>query len=54
LHEVPCQERDEESEESDHEEWQAGEPGHLPEVRHQNVQDREELVLILLKHTVYI
>jgi len=46
LHEVPRQERDQEPKESDHEERQAGDPGCLPEVRHQDVQDWEKLKLI--------
>ena len=40
LHEVPGQERNEESQESDHEEWETGDKWCLPEVRYQDVQDR--------------
>lgn len=43
MHEVPCQERDEESQESYHEEWETGDKWRLPEVWHQDVQDREKL-----------
>ena len=47
LYEMPDQERNERPQEHYHEEWQAGNPGNMPNLRDQNVQDREELRLIL-------
>jgi hypothetical protein len=43
LREVPCQEGDEGHQGYNHEEWQAGNPGCMPSVWYQDVQDWEEL-----------
>ncbi len=43
LREVPCQEGDEGLQGYNHEEWQAGNPGCMPSVWYQDVQDWEEL-----------
>jgi hypothetical protein len=45
LYEVPRQERNEECQVRHYEEWQAGNPGSVPCLRHQDVQDRQELKL---------
>jgi len=47
LYEVPDQERNERPQEHYHEEWQAGNPRNMPNLWHQDVQDRKELKLIL-------
>ena len=43
LHEVSHQEGDEVSEGDHHEKWQAGHPGNLPDLRHQDVPHWQEL-----------
>ena len=43
LREMPCQEGDEGHQGYNHEEWQAGNPGCMPSVWYQDVQDWEEL-----------
>ncbi len=43
LREVPCQEGNEGHQGYNHEEWQAGNPGCMSSVWHQDVQDWEEL-----------
>jgi len=45
LYEVPHQEGDEGCQERDSQEWQAGNPGCVPHMRHQDVQNRQELKL---------
>jgi len=39
LYEVPCHERNEKSKSSHYEEWQACEPGRLPILWDQDIQD---------------
>ena len=46
LREVPCQEGDEGRQGHNHEEWQAGNPGCVPGMWYQDVQNREELKLV--------
>jgi len=43
LYEVPCQKGDEERQEHNHEERQAGNTGCMPNMRHQDVPNREEI-----------
>jgi hypothetical protein len=50
LYEMPRQERDEESQESDHEEWETGDKWCLSEVRDQDVQDWEGLETAIYKY----
>ena len=38
------QKRDEEPEINNHEEWEAGDPGNMPGMRDENVQNRQKLV----------
>ena len=40
---MPCQEGDERSQGYHHEEWEAGDPGRLSDLWHENVQNREGL-----------
>ena len=40
------QKRDEGSEINNHEEWEAGDPGHLSGLWHENVQNRQGLALL--------
>jgi len=40
------QKRDEGSEINNHEEWEAGDPGRLSDLWHENVQNRQELALL--------
>jgi hypothetical protein len=47
LYEMPDQERNERPQEHYYEEWQAGNPGNMPNLRDQNVQDREGITLII-------
>ena len=44
------QKRDEGSEINNHEEWEAGDPGRLPDLWHKNVQNRQGLGL--LRHSL--
>jgi hypothetical protein len=46
LHEMPRQERNEEHQKHNHEEWEAGNPGRVPCVRYEDVQDRKGLKLL--------
>ena len=48
LCEVPFQKGNERRQGHNHEEWQAGDPGRMPYLWDQDVQDREELKLKLL------
>jgi hypothetical protein len=43
LCEVPRQEGDEKPQEHHDEEWQAGDPGHMPYMRHEDVQNWQGL-----------
>jgi hypothetical protein len=43
---MPSQEGNEKSTEHKDEEWQAGDPGRLPDMRHQDLPHREELKLL--------
>jgi len=47
LCKVPHQKRNEGYQEHNHEEREAGNSGCMPDMRHQDVQDRQELKLIL-------
>ncbi len=44
---MPYYERNKGCQSHNHEEWQAGNTGSLPCLRHKNVQDRQELGLII-------
>ena len=45
LCEVPCQQGNERRQKHHHEEWQAGSSGRMPDLWHQNVQNRQGLGL---------
>jgi len=51
---VPSQERNERPKEDNDEEWEAGDPGCVPEVRHQDVPNRKELTPKSKRSTVSI
>ena len=46
LYEVPRQERDQEPQEHRHEEQATGNPGHLPDLWHQGIQNRQAGLLL--------
>jgi len=48
LCEVPCQEGNERCQEHNYEEWQASNPGCMPDLWHENVQNWKKLAHLLV------